>query len=147
MKSIVADTYDPDLFDYITSGIKAHNDSLSPHHQASRAKTTKKHLSLGVFDDGAALIGGLLGQLHWQWLKIDELFIHDAHRKKGLGSQLVYEAMEISLEHECQMAMVSTFSFQARAFYEKLGFIVTGELRDYPPGESLFWLTRDLSKT
>jgi hypothetical protein len=36
-----------------------------------------------------------------------------------------------------------TFSFQARRFYEKEGYRVVGELADYLPGETLYWVRKD----
>ena len=40
--------------------------------------------------------------------------------------------------------MVKTFSFQALEFYTKLGYTIVGELKDYHPGESFFWLRKEL---
>ena len=43
----------------------------------------------------------------------------------------------------CTRAWVRTFRFQARGFYERLGYRVVGELVDYPPGEALYWMRKD----
>ena len=40
--------------------------------------------------------------------------------------------------------MVKTFSFQARDFYEKNGYRVTDRLDDYSPGESFYWMVKEL---
>ena len=39
---------------------------------------------------------------------------------------------------------LSTHSFQARPFYEKLGYEIVGEIRDNPAGHSLFFLKKAL---
>ena len=39
---------------------------------------------------------------------------------------------------------LDTFSFQARRFYEKLGYVVFGELPDYPAGHSRYFLQKRL---
>jgi hypothetical protein len=39
---------------------------------------------------------------------------------------------------------LDTFDFQARPFYEKLGFTVFGELKDHPRGISQYWLQKRL---
>jgi len=44
----------------------------------------------------------------------------------------------------CRRALVKTFSFQGRGFYEKNGYRVTGRLDDYPPGESFYWMVKEL---
>jgi len=46
----------------------------------------------------------------------------------------------------CQQAWVRTFRFQARGFYERLGYRVVGVLEDYPPGDALYWMRKDLDE-
>ena len=43
----------------------------------------------------------------------------------------------------CVGVWLDTFSFQARGFYEKLGYTLFGTIDDYPPGESRFFLSAD----
>jgi ribosomal protein S18 acetylase RimI-like enzyme len=43
----------------------------------------------------------------------------------------------------CSRARLRTFSFQAREFYERQGYRVVGELEDYPPGETFYWMRKD----
>jgi hypothetical protein len=47
-------------------------------------------------------------------------------------------------ERGCCGALVDTFSFQARPFYERLGYRVIGTVADYPPGHACFFLSRRL---
>jgi hypothetical protein len=46
-------------------------------------------------------------------------------------------------ERGCRGAYLETFSFQARPLYEKLGFKVFGEIKDFPPGHSHFFLKKE----
>ncbi len=39
----------------------------------------------------------------------------------------------------------TTYSFQARGFYEKLGYRLAGQIDDYPPGRSYYWLRKGFS--
>jgi hypothetical protein len=39
---------------------------------------------------------------------------------------------------------VDTFSFQSPGFSQKLGYRVFGELPDYPPGETRYFLSKSL---
>lgn len=48
-----------------------------------------------------------------------------------------------ALQRGCSRAKLRTFSFQARGFYEKEGYRVVGELEDYPPGETFYWMQKD----
>ncbi len=47
-------------------------------------------------------------------------------------------------EKGCVWAHVDTFSFQARGFYESLGYKVFATLDDYPPGHSRHYLKKRL---
>ena len=46
-------------------------------------------------------------------------------------------------ERGCSRAKLRTFGFQARGFYQKEGYRVVGELEDYPPGRSFYWMRKD----
>ena len=41
---------------------------------------------------------------------------------------------------------LSTYSFQARPFYEKYGYEVVGEIPDHPPGHSLFFIEKMIAR-
>jgi GNAT superfamily N-acetyltransferase len=105
----------------------------------------KDALALALRDDGGRLAGGLLGELHWGWLRIKILAVAEGLRGQGWGRRLVEEAERLAAAAGCRHAWVDTFSFQARPFYEKLGYRVFGELPDYPPGEVRFFLTKALA--
>jgi hypothetical protein len=44
----------------------------------------------------------------------------------------------------CHGVWLDTFTFQARGFYERLGYSVFGAIEDYPPGHSRHFLKKDL---
>jgi hypothetical protein len=44
-------------------------------------------------------------------------------------------------------ATLETYSFQARPFYERLGYEVIGSLDGYPPGHVKFFLRKHLRRT
>ena len=85
-----------------------------------------------------------LGKTYWHWLYIDELWLDDKHRNQGYGRRLVEMAEAEAQKRGCTDIHVKTWSFQARGFYEKLGYQVVGELRDYPADESLFWMHKSI---
>jgi hypothetical protein len=49
-----------------------------------------------------------------------------------------------ALRRGCPGAWLSTFTFQARGFYERLGYSAFGTVDDYPPGHSLIFLSKRL---
>ena len=89
-------------------------------------------------------MAGLLGQTRWQWLYVAKLWVADAYRGKGLGTRLLERAEEIARSRGCTNALLDTFEYQARPFYEKLGYRLFGTLDGYPPGYRQFYLTKAL---
>lgn len=53
-------------------------------------------------------------------------------------------AEEEAVRRGCLGAWLDTFSFQARGFYERLGYSVFGVIEGYPPGHSRFFLKKTL---
>jgi hypothetical protein len=45
---------------------------------------------------------------------------------------------------DCTDAFLDTFSFQARPFYEKLGYHIFGTLENHPAGHQHYFMTKKL---
>jgi GNAT superfamily N-acetyltransferase len=118
-------------------------------NEDSRSKGFVWHqqaLTLAIRDDEGAIQGGLLGELHWGWLHVTILAVSTGLRGQGWGSRLLLEAERLAAGQGCHHAWLDTFSFQARPFYERLGYTVFGELPDYPVGHSRSFLFKALGK-
>lgn len=102
-------------------------------------------LALALRDDDGPIVGGLIGEIHWGWLRISILAVAQGLRGEGWGRRLVREAERLAAEAGCHSAWVDTFSFQSPGFYEKLGYRVFGELPDYPRGETRYFLSKRLA--
>jgi GNAT superfamily N-acetyltransferase len=102
-------------------------------------------LFLTLLSDDGTFAGGLNGYVSYGWLFIETLWVADNARLQGHGTSLMLAAEEEARKHGCERAWVDTFSFQARRFYEKLGYVVFGELEDYPPGHSRYFLRKGLT--
>jgi hypothetical protein len=50
-----------------------------------------------------------------------------------------------ALARGCKHAWLDTYEFQARGFYEKLGYRCFGELDDYPTGFSRYFMQKALN--
>jgi GNAT superfamily N-acetyltransferase len=99
-----------------------------------------------VLSDPASgeILGGLYGWTWMSYLQVHLLFVPESMRGAGIGRKLMMEAETEAMRRRCSAASLDTFSFQARGFYEKLGYSVFGILHDYPPGHSRFYLTKRL---
>ena len=102
-------------------------------------------LAILVQDEAGLPIGGLWGVTSYGWLFIELLFLPPELRGQGLGAKLVAQAEAEALARGCHGAWLDTFEFQARGFYERLGYVLFGQLDDYPRGSARFFMKKSLS--
>jgi GNAT superfamily N-acetyltransferase len=97
-----------------------------------------------VARDERGVVGGLLGSTRWKWLYVAKLWVDERGRGKGIGTRLLTAAEELARTRGCTDASLDTFEYQARPFYEKLGYELFGTLDGYPPGFRQFYLRKRL---
>jgi GNAT superfamily N-acetyltransferase len=101
-------------------------------------------LTIFLRDSRGALVGGLLGSTYWQWLTIDFLWVAEDLRGRGHGRQLVMAAEGEAKRRGCKYACLDMFSFQAKGFHERLGYLVFGVLDDFPGRHKRYFLRKKL---
>src|SRR6478609_4821797 len=74
------------------------------------------------------LIGGLWARSLWGSLYIDIMFVPEVLRGQGIGASLLRQAEQEAIRRECRDMWTDTYAFQARPFYERMGFTVFGRL-------------------
>ncbi len=99
-------------------------------------------INLFVRDESAVIYGGLLANCWGKWVHIDFLWISEAVRRQGFGNRLLETAHQQAREYGCIGAYLETFTFQARPFYERFGYQVVGEVKDFPPGETFYFMAK-----
>ena len=92
--------------------------------------------------DNDAIIGGLWGATGYGYLHLDLLFVPEEGRGRGMGGHLMELAEEEAIRRGCRGAWLDTFGFQARGFYQRLGYTVVGELEDCPPGHKRYFMRK-----
>ncbi len=97
-----------------------------------------RHYDVNLFvrDRAGKIRGGLLGYVWAEWLHITELWLSDECRRQGLGARLLQKAERVASLVGARGAFLSTFDFQAPAFYARHGYEVYATLPDYPPGRA-----------
>ena len=94
--------------------------------------------------DAGALLGGVEGGLWGNALHVNVLWVDEALRGRGHAAALMRAAEAHGAAQGAKFAYVETMSFQARPFYEKLGYRVFGELPEIADGETMFFLAKPL---
>jgi GNAT superfamily N-acetyltransferase len=90
------------------------------------------------------IVGGLYAYLLYDWLSIELLIVPEQYRGHGFGTELMRRAETYAANAGCVGIWLNTFSFQARGFYEKLGYEVFAALDEHPRGSQRFFLRKRL---
>ena len=61
-----------------------------------------------------------------------------------MGSRLMSLAEAEAMKRGCHAAWLDTFEFQAKAFYERIGYSCFATLPDFPKGSSRYFMWKDL---
>jgi GNAT superfamily N-acetyltransferase len=118
---------------------------LSAHNEARVGPRNTQPLALSLRDEAGAIVGGLIGELKWQWLHVDLLWIDEAHRGAGHGEALLAMAEQAARDHGARGVYLSTMSIQAPEFYPRMGYRECGRMADYPvAGQSFHHFTKAL---
>jgi GNAT superfamily N-acetyltransferase len=101
-------------------------------------------LAIFLKDERGAVLGGALGHIWGGWLYIEALWVAEPFRGQGYGGKLLRAAEDEARMQGCHGVFLTTFSFQARPFYEKSGYEVVADIQDYPKGHSHHVLKKNL---
>lgn len=99
-------------------------------------------LSVALRGEDGALIGGLNGVTHWQWLYIRHLWVAPAQRGQGLAPRLMEAAEGAARARGALGAYIDTFDPRVAAFYERLGYRSFGTIEHFPAGGRRIYLSK-----
>ena len=122
----------------IVQGLHAHNAS----HIGEDIYTHDATLAIAARNDSGDIIGGVIGEVHWDWLHVHMLYLDAAFRGRGIGSRLLCELETEAKERGMIGSHVETASFQARGFYEKQGYAVFGTIENRPIGHVWYYMSK-----
>jgi GNAT superfamily N-acetyltransferase len=111
-------------------------ESLNLFNVAVTGDSYYSPLAIFLRDERDAVMGGAFGDIWGGWLELTLLWVAEPLRGRGYGERLLRAAEEEARMQGCRGVFLSTFSFQARPFYERFGYEVFGELPDYPAGHA-----------
>jgi GNAT superfamily N-acetyltransferase len=104
-----------------------------------------QELSVVARDATGELVGGLLGHTNVGWLFVEALWVAERYRRRGFGAAILAAGEAEASRRGCVGVYLDTYSFQAKPFYERLGYQVFGALADCPPGATKYYLSKRLA--
>lgn len=118
--------------------------ALTRFNDSQVGPSNLRPLALLLRDPSGTTLGGLWGRSMYGWMFIELLVVPEALRGRGLGAELMRRAEAVARERGCAGIWLDTFSFQARPFYERLGYTLFGEIAGHPPGGARYFLHKRL---
>lgn len=103
-------------------------------------------LVIALRDASGQVTGGLWGSTGYEWLFTQLLVVPADGRGTGAGTRLMAMAEQEAVARGCTGAWLDTFEFQARGFYERLGYTCFAELPDYPAGFARYFMKKLLPR-
>jgi GNAT superfamily N-acetyltransferase len=120
------------------------DNGLQQEAQLIFGKVPRGSLAFFAHDKNDDLVGGVTG--FWDsfgWLYVNSIWVAEHARGTGLGSRLMFDIETEAKQRGCRHSYLNTMTFQAPEFYKKLGYIIFGELEDFPPGYSRLFLRKE----
>lgn len=100
--------------------------------------------SIAMRDESNTFVGCILVSFLWNGMEIQTVWVHESLRNQGWGRKLMQAAEEEGKKRGCTLAYTNTFTWQAPEFYKKLGYREYGKLENFPPGNALYYVCKDL---
>ena len=128
----------PPEAEQVDAGLGSFNDAAAPLHEVQRLSCFARA--------GDEVVGGAVGRRWGRCAEIQQLWVAESHRGRGIGSRLVRAFERRAAEHGVRHFYLETLSFQAPRFYETLGYRREYALDVYPHGYVKYLMRRDLDE-
>ncbi len=86
---------------------------LARFNRAALGDYDYARVAVTVTNDDGDIIGGIYGDLLWDWLYIQTLWVDEAYRGRGIATRLLRQAEQVALARGIHKLHVETTSFQA----------------------------------
>jgi ribosomal protein S18 acetylase RimI-like enzyme len=119
---------------------------LMPKMYEYSEQTTSNEQKLGfALVENGEIAGGIVGSMSFENFHVNGLAIDDKYRGQDYGTRLMETMEKAAADTGAKLITLSTLSFQALGFYEKMGYRVFGTLEDCPfEGVTKYYLCKKL---
>lgn len=121
----------------VDEGLGEANDRAAPYLAEVRA------LACFARDDAGRVLGGAVGRTWGRCAELQQLWVADSRRGEGLGTRLVERFHAEAEARGSRVFYLDTWNFQARPFYERLGYRVRLVLAGFRPGVEKYTMVRE----
>ncbi|HTJ58675.1 MAG TPA: GNAT family N-acetyltransferase [Devosiaceae bacterium] len=124
--------------------LAAIGEGLSAYNKEEVGPANRTPLAVLVRDADEKLVGGISGYTAWGWLYIQWLWLDEAQRGKRLAGEMLNAAEAEGRARGCHGSYIDTFSPIALKAYQRAGYVIFGDLKDFPKGRTRTFLSKPL---
>lgn len=121
----------------VVKGLRAHNLNGGITSNSTR-------VNLLLRDQSENVVGGLLGAIYWGWLDLQTLWIDESARGQGYGTQLLNQAIQMTLTDNSPHIYADVIDIQNLGFFHHHRFQTFATLPDRPKRQTTHFLRKDL---
>jgi GNAT superfamily N-acetyltransferase len=131
-------------FDESAETAKAIRDGLTAFNRKAVNFPEPTPVNVAVHDENGRLCGGVVGRVSHDTLYSDIVWLDDSLRGGGHGRAMMEKVENKARALGARIAWLYTLSWQARPFYEKLGYRVFGEMEFDDGTHRRYFMRKDL---
>ena len=105
--------------------------------------SAKKYYNFEVLDNDN-IVGGAVGVIQFGWYFLENLWIDEKYRGKNIGTLLIKKIEDCAKKNNAIGVRTETWNFQAKGFYEKMGYTLYASFEDCPPGTIEYFFKKKL---
>jgi GNAT superfamily N-acetyltransferase len=113
--------------------------------KAGSRKPFEQNLAIIAEDEKNGIIGGVCGDLSFDWLHIHLIWVHADYRGKDIGAKLLTLIEEAALSKQIYQSHLETADFMALDFYLKHNYEIFAELEGKPEGGRWYFMKKNLT--
>jgi ribosomal protein S18 acetylase RimI-like enzyme len=122
----------------VDAELGASNEAAAPLHEVMPLACFARLAS-------GAVVGGAVGRSWGACCELQQLWVHETHRRQRIGARLILAFEHRAQSRGCRTFYLETFSFQAPALYRSLGYEVRLELHGFAPGIVKYTMVHETS--
>jgi len=93
--------------------------------------------------DGGEMVAAISSKAScWKTFCLVDLWVKEEYRGKGYATSLIQDVEKQARDFGCEIGVLETFNPAMRQLCEKMGWQVYGELKDYPPGHTRYYMSK-----
>ena len=123
-------------FESLKRGLNEYNESFTGQTHSETVATFLK-------DENGSVVGGILGEINWDWLYIKGLWVDQNIRNDNWGSKLLRSLELHAISKDVLGIRLETTTFQALDFYKKNDYSIFAELQNMPKGHTSYFLKKN----